>query len=239
MGLVDEDGNVVVEYSYDAWGKITSITDGNGNDISGNAGHIGNINPFRYRGYYYDAETGFYYLQSRYYNPEFGRFINTDDANMLQMAQGELLGSNLFAYCGNNPINRADPTGYLSFGKQWWNKVSFVALVVDLLIIFVPVLWSLGGAFKAKLAAEKLAKAAGKQALEKVKNRSRKKIIEMFVRTQKDMAKRGLPKLGSALKAFGGAIVEGFFTIIGKSVGEVFASLLDRLDGRKDGYIFG
>ena len=65
--LYDTSANVVAKYAYDAWGNPVSITDGNGNDVSGNPNHIANINPFRYRGYYYDAETGFYYLQSRYY----------------------------------------------------------------------------------------------------------------------------------------------------------------------------
>ena len=72
------------------------------------ASHIANVNPIRYRGYYYDVETGFYYLQSRYYDPEVGRFINAD--GLVSTGQG-VLGFNMYAYCGNNPVNRADPTG--------------------------------------------------------------------------------------------------------------------------------
>ncbi len=74
IGILDSNDNVVVRYTYDSWGKIVSIKDNNGNQIS-DSSHIGNINPYRYRGYYYDSETNLYYLNSRYYNPVWGRFI--------------------------------------------------------------------------------------------------------------------------------------------------------------------
>ena len=72
----------------------------------GNAAHA--VNPFRYRGYYYDTETGFYYLQSRYYNPEWGRFLNVDGS---VNANGDLIGFNMYAYCSNNPVMYFDPCG--------------------------------------------------------------------------------------------------------------------------------
>ena len=72
---------------------------------------VGQINPICYRGYYYDNETGFYYLQSRYYDPEIGRWINADSL----LSQGSVLGNNMFAYCLNNPVNMADTTGKLPF----------------------------------------------------------------------------------------------------------------------------
>ena len=109
--LVDTQGNVVVKYAYDAWGKVLSVTDGSGNAITDEY-HVGNQNPFRYRGYYYDTETGFYYLQSRYYDPETGRFINADG---VLGANGDLIAYNMFAYCSNMPTNATDPTGQ-SFG---------------------------------------------------------------------------------------------------------------------------
>ena len=102
LKIVDGSGNVVGSYTYDEWGKVLSAT-----------GTIAEINPIRYRGYYYDAETGLYYLQSRYYDPEIGRFISADDTQYLG-ASGTALGYNLFGYCENNPVNAADPTGTLT-----------------------------------------------------------------------------------------------------------------------------
>ena len=98
--LLDASGNVVAEYSYNAWGEILS-----------SAGTMADVNPIRYRGYYYDVETGLYYLQSRYYDPEIGRFINADA--FASTGQG-ILGSNMFAYCGNEPVIRADLQGSIS-----------------------------------------------------------------------------------------------------------------------------
>ena len=83
------------------------MTDANGNAIT-SATHVANANPIRYRGYYYDTDTGWYYLNSRYYDPEVKRFINAD--NQLS-ADDDLIGKNLYAYSGNNPVNRVDPTG--------------------------------------------------------------------------------------------------------------------------------
>ena len=98
--IVDGSRNVVASYSYDPWGKLLS-----------SSGTLANVNPLRYRGYYYDSETGFYYLQSRYYDPEIGRFINADSYASTD-ATG-LLSTNMFAYCENNPVMRVDPTGEL------------------------------------------------------------------------------------------------------------------------------
>ena len=107
VALIDNTGNVVVEYKYDAWGNH-AVLDANGADIN-DASHIGNLNPFRYRGYYYDTETGLYYLKSRYYDPEVGRFITIDDISYLDPET--INGLNLYAYCGNNPVMHVDPNG--------------------------------------------------------------------------------------------------------------------------------
>ena len=102
------------------------VLNGSGNDLPAEStGLIGNMNPFRYRGYYYDVETGFYYLQSRYYDPSTGRFISAD--GFAHTGQG-VLGTNMFAYCENNPVNRVDSTGQLwdeigNFFKSAWNSV--------------------------------------------------------------------------------------------------------------------
>lgn len=110
--IYDGAGAVVANYNYDAWGNVISVTDANGAAITDST-HIANVNPLRYRGYYYDSETGLYYLQSRYYDPAVKRFINADN----QLTTGsDMTGMNLFAYCGNNPVNNADPTG-----EAWWH----------------------------------------------------------------------------------------------------------------------
>ena len=95
--LIAPSGNVYAEYSYDAWGNILDST-----------GSLRNTNPLRYRGYYFDKETGFYYLQSRYYDPAVRRFLNADSYS--STGQG-FLGFNMFAYCNNNPVNCVDPSG--------------------------------------------------------------------------------------------------------------------------------
>ena len=102
IGLIDKNGTEVVSYTYDTWGKIVSI-EGSLKDT------VGVKNPYRYRGYRYDTETGLYYLNARYYNPEWGRFINADG---LIGQTGELSGHNLFVYCKNNTPNMSDKSGY-------------------------------------------------------------------------------------------------------------------------------
>ena len=105
VGIMDAAGTQVVTYTYDSWGKLLSV--------GGNT-ELGNKNPFRYRGYYYDDETGFYYVISRYYDPEVGRFISSDDVDYLG-ADGSLNIYNLYAYCYNNPVNMADDSGNIPF----------------------------------------------------------------------------------------------------------------------------
>ena len=96
-------GNKLVSYVYDAWGNIISTTYSNGGGTS-----AARFNPFTYRGYYRDSETGMYYLNSRYYNPKMGRFISADA--YVSTGQG-LLGYNMYAYCGNNPVMFVDLLG--------------------------------------------------------------------------------------------------------------------------------
>ena len=98
--IYNTSGTRLVTYTYDAWGNVTTSYS------NGGASTAARYNPFRYRGYYYDTETGFYYLNSRYYDPAVGRFLNADG----QLNTG-LLGYNLFAYCYNNPVMYVDPNG--------------------------------------------------------------------------------------------------------------------------------
>ena len=117
IALLDSNGNVVVRYVYDAWGNH-AVQDANGADIA-DASHIGNRNPFRYRGYYYDTETELYYLQTRYYDPETGRFITIDDIAVLDTTRDYPNGLNLYAYCFNDPINAGDDEGNIPNWLKW------------------------------------------------------------------------------------------------------------------------
>ena len=102
IAIIDDYAERVVNYEYSAWGELLSVT-------GSKADTVGTLNPFRYRGYCYDTETGLYYLNSRYYDPVTQRFVNGDG---LLVTGNDLIGLNLFAYCGNNPIIYSDSTGY-------------------------------------------------------------------------------------------------------------------------------
>ena len=107
-GIVDENGAVLLTYSYNSWGKVSfTATDMESMAL---AATLSNVNPFTYRGYCYDFDIKMYYLQSRYYDPEICRFINADSTDYLG-ATGTLLSYNLFAYCENDSVNRVDEDG--------------------------------------------------------------------------------------------------------------------------------
>jgi RHS repeat-associated protein len=113
--------NLAAKYEYDAWGNhtVTEYSEDN----------IGALNPIRYRGYYYDQETGLYYLKSRYYDPDTGRFINADDPSVLDLTSGELNGYNLYAYCYNNPVNNVDHSGRFAIIATLLLAIGVAALV--------------------------------------------------------------------------------------------------------------
>ena len=96
--VISTDGTILASYTYDAWGNVLT-----------SEGSLAASNPIRYRGYYFDTETSLYYLQSRYYNPAVGRFVNGDS---LLNGKAGTIGFNLFSYCGNNPLKHVDPSGY-------------------------------------------------------------------------------------------------------------------------------
>ena len=136
VGLMDASGNRVVEYIYDAWGKLISTT-------GTLATSLGADNPFRYRGYYYDTETGLYYLMTRYYDPEVCRFISAD----VYMTTGQgVLGGNMFAYCLNNPVNMFDSLGCSaeSISATWWSTMWWLC-GIDGLIPIGDVIYVVGG----------------------------------------------------------------------------------------------
>ena len=128
IAIIDDYAERVVNYEYSAWGELLSVT-------GSKADTVGTLNPFRYRGYCYDTETGFYYVSSRYYDPEIGRFISADDTEYLG-ADGSVLSCNLFAYCMNNPVNRFDVDGNWSL-PNWATKlvVGVGAIVIGAAVV--------------------------------------------------------------------------------------------------------
>jgi len=115
--LRNESGTLFARYVYDSWGNVIHIYDANGAEITSST-NIAVQNPIRYRGYYFDAESGLYYLQSRYYDPVTCRFVNADSL----VNSSDVLGFNMYAYCGNNPVNHVDPTGM--FWKEAFDWLS-------------------------------------------------------------------------------------------------------------------
>ena len=112
LGIVDSTGNLVVQYAYNAWGKNLGIT-------GTLATTIGAYNPIRYKGYHFDSDTGMYYCHTRYYVPDWCRWLCADDISFFE--PGDLSKTDLFVYCGNNPVNRMD-----QFGCSWdsfWSSV--------------------------------------------------------------------------------------------------------------------
>ena len=121
IAIVDKDAKTIARYSYDAWGVCTVTQDSVG---------IANINPFRYRGYYYDEEIGVYYLQSRYYDATLGRFVNTDAPEYILRSK-VTQDFNYFSYCANEPVLNID-----DFGGRRWPKIVAFGIQVELGIAF-------------------------------------------------------------------------------------------------------
>ena len=116
--ILDEDGNEKASYVYNAWGDILSQSED----------ELSSINPLRYRGYVYDEDTTLYYLQTRYYDPTTGRFINADDTAFIG-SSGTAIGDNIYTYCENDPVNNVDYTG------QWYHSLKQFKRHLDKIII--------------------------------------------------------------------------------------------------------
>ena len=116
MEIIDSTGTSVVKYTYNAWGEVM---------ISGTNISLGVINPYRYRDYYYDSGSGLYFLQTRYYDPQVGRFLSMDDVEYIDPET--IGGVNLYAYCNNNPVMNVDPNG------RFW----------DIVLDIISIGWSL------------------------------------------------------------------------------------------------
>ncbi len=118
IGLTNVNGDVVVQYAYDAWGRIVSSSDSTGLGLA-------TKNSYRYRGYLYDVESGLYYLNSRYFSPDLARMINADQPTAVDVNCMHYL-KNLYTYCDNNPVMKQDASGYYSaWGGAAWTGTSF------------------------------------------------------------------------------------------------------------------
>jgi len=126
LAVYSNDGVKLISYSYDAWGNVYTLYSNGGSSTAAK------YNPFKYRGYYHDSETGFYYLNSRYYDPATGRFLNAD--GYISTGTG-LLGYNMFAYCNNNPVMHVDHSGQMAI-----TTTSSIIVICLLVVITISVL---------------------------------------------------------------------------------------------------
>lgn len=156
------DNAKVAEYAYDSWGNILS-----------SSGAMAQTNPFRYRGYYYDSESGFYYLQSRYYDPQIGRFISADS---YASTGQDFVGYNMFAYCGNNPVTRADGSGgfwHLVVGGVIGGVVGAISSAVsggDAVDVLIGAVAGVAGGVLAASGADAVAQAVGSAVISMASN---------------------------------------------------------------------
>lgn len=125
IGIVDKMGSFVARYIYDAWGNHKVLTATGDEDT--NMSSVGNINPIRYKGYYYDVETGLFYLFARYYDPSIMQFISPDEFQYLN--QDNISGFHLYAYCNNNPVNYCDPSGHFPQLAKWAIGIGVIGIL--------------------------------------------------------------------------------------------------------------
>ena len=128
--IIDSEGNKVCSYIYDGYGNHIVLNQYD--KVEEDPLSIGHINPFRYRGYYFDEESGLYYLNSRYYDPETGRFISPDVLSILDETKGQINGLNLYMYCNDNPIMYTDDSGCL---PEWLKWVSIGAAILGAALV--------------------------------------------------------------------------------------------------------
>ena len=223
-GIFDTDMNLIGEYVYDAWGNCTIEASGADNI------EIMETNPFRYRGYYWDKELNLYYLQTRYYDPQTGRFINADGIEYALEQYKNINALNLYSYCNNNPIMGIDPEGTKS--KFWgWLLTAFVAVVATAAIVVGTVVT--GGLVSAVLVG------AGVGALTSMGS----SVIAQGGFKDADpwqVAKSGA--IGAVIGAASGAASWAIGTIgqaIGQHLGYAFSSMRHISSGVKLGSVFG
>lgn len=222
LGIVDSTGNLVVQYAYNAWGKNLGIT-------GTLATTIGAYNPIRYKGYHFDSDTGMYYCHTRYYVPDWCRWLCVDNAMFLDVES--INGCNLFAYCANSPINRIDASGTFD-----WRKLLTGLSIAFAVVIGVIATVSSGGILGAAVAgaAFGFATSATSNVIEQSKLKGWDNIDygEVF--------KEG--GIGAAIGAFSGIISFGFskcVSNIGRQIGYTISKGVHIGSGVSFGKVFG
>jgi len=214
ISITDADAQVVAKYRYDAWGVCTVAED------TTECG-IASINPYRYRGYYYDAEIGLYYVSSRYYDPEIGRFLNADEAIMLFLGQEEILGNNLFSYCENCPTTNVDLWGYVKINIKW------LGTAIDLIIWLIPALFAISKIWKTVSKSASKLVSFGNKLISVVKQLFKRFDDRLYCAFAKESTYRIVRTIG---------VLAGIITII-SSIGSIVQYIIDILDGKWDGYL--
>ena len=208
--IIDLAGTDVASYVYDAWGNIK--------DTKGEP-TIREINPIRYRGYVYDTETSLYYLQSRYYDPFTGRFLNADDTAFIGVS-GTVLSGNLFAYCENNPVNHIDNYGYVKINIKW------LSYAVDAILWLIPALYAVSKIWKSVSKTASKLVSFGKKLISVGKTLFKRLDNRLYCAFAKESTYRIVKTIGK---------LAGIISII-SSPGSIVQYLIDILDGKWDGY---
>ena len=209
--IIDLAGTDVASYVYDAWGNIK--------DTKGEP-TIREINPIRYRGYVYDTETSLYYLQSRYYDPFTGRFLNADDTAFIGVS-GTVLSGNLFAYCENNPVNHIDNYGYVKINIKW------LSYAVDAILWLIPALYAVSKIWKSVSKTASKLVSFGKKLISVGKTLFKRLDNRLYCAFAKESTYRIVKTIGK---------LAGIISII-SSPGSIVQYLIDILDGKWDGYL--
>ena len=232
IGISDNTGSLIATYTYGAWGEVLTVTPATTGNTTQLA--IANANPLRYRGYYQDQETGYYYLQSRYYSPLISRFINSDKLEIASIEKEQLSGGSLFVYCGNNPLNESDENGTLTLAifAKYALKMLVGALGVYASDIVYSIIrgyrgkaifthfWSklsgyISGAISALLPGNRYVRAAGSAAISSLTSS-----FQQMLKSRKKMSLRSVVLV--FLKSF-------VFNMIAAVISKLFALAVNRL----------
>ena len=182
---------------------------------------IATINPFRYRGYYYDEEIGLYYISSRYYDPEICRFLNSDAVEML-LVSIDAASANIYSYCENKPMNFIDLYGFKKISVTW------ISTAVNLIIALIPTIWAINKLLRGGKAIVKTLIELGKQIVKKGK-----KIIKKL---DDWLYRQFATTIGYELtKIIGGGLISIIAVFL--SVGDIVQYVIDCLDGKWDDYL--